>query len=172
MVLDIIAAGIVLFPVTALLIIRSKAISIMGPTLQIPGSDSKHIESVGASLDNDEQILAVIEPNRGRWVGYVAVGVLLLVIAWGIALLIHGLRIRNRSAYVFTDKRVVVIDRSGSEKYSLDEVKQLQTGQTHLEQVLNRGHVQFSLGGYNLKTVNYLRDPERVVSTVRSTLPA
>lgn len=171
MVLEVLLASALVFPLFVFVLLRTKHVSLMGPTVTFPGPSSPPSDRIAETVGSDEQVLAIIKPNRGRWIAYIAVGILLLVIAWGIALVVHGVRVRNRSSYVFTDKRVLMNQEKDGAEYAIDEVEQLQAGQTPIERLLNRGHIQFSLGGYDLKTVRYLRYYERVVSAVRTRSP-
>lgn len=109
-------------------------------------------------LDPGEDVVACTQVDRSKWKMLLLVGIALIPVGWGLALIVYARRLSRRPQYVFTRDRLVVEDPESVETYDIEDVGQIQTGASTVESVLDLHHLTFSIDRRQLVTVGYLED--------------
>ena len=91
----------------------------------------------------------------------------------GYILLVFARKLSKQPTYVFTDKRLYVVEFNGNRTtYQYEELSQLQVGQQLYERVFQQGHIEFSIGENGLKRIvgvhNYRSVAEQINQQVSS----
>lgn len=161
---EIIGAGIVLVPIVYVVVVVIAKLG-AGPFASDAqarddsfGSTARVPETV--SLRAGETVEYQTDPKRNRWKYHALVGVLTLPFGWGIPTLVYAFRVRKRSQYIVTDRRIIEASPDGVASYDYEDISQVQTGARVLESLLNRGNVQFNVDNRQLITLGWMEKPD------------
>lgn len=99
---------------------------------------------------------------------YLAQNLLLSLLSFGILPFLYA----KQSALIVTDERVVLktgILRTDTSEYRIEDIQQINTGQSLFEKLLGAGNVQFSTAATSGDITFYgLKDHENVTNTIRN----
>lgn len=151
-------------PIVLIVAVIAGKLSLGSTTVLIDPSETA--VSVSERIDADEQIVAATVPARSNWRKIAALGIVLIPSTWGVPLLAYANRVRTRPKYVFTDKRLIIEERTDTESFSIDRIGQVQTGSSAIESIINRGHVAFSIDHERLEKVTYLRNSSEFADSI------
>lgn len=127
--------------------------------------DCNMSEKVPITLLDGEDLLHNESPSI---VAYFAVNPMLSIITFGILPFLYSLQ----SSFVATDERVVMktgILRTDSKEYRIEDIKQLNTGQSLLEKLLGCGNIQLSTSATG-SDISFpgLKDHQSVANSIRN----
>ncbi len=120
---------------------------------------------VSVALMEGEQVEINESPSIAA---YLTQNFLVSLITFGIAPLLYA----KQSSFVVTDERVILrtgILRTDTTEYRIEDIQQINTGQSIIEKLLGAGNVTFSTAATSTDITFYgLKDYQSVTNTIRN----
>lgn len=117
-----------------------------------------------------EQIEHDVRPAWSKWGGLITISLIASLFLIGIIGLVYVYLARSNHRYIITNQRVVeasgVLGTSTTE-YRISDIRQIQTGATTFEQLLNQGNVQISTGTLSDIILNGIPNYQEVSNSIR-----
>ena len=136
--------------------------------MYVYGMPSSAAESM--VLLEGEQIEHDVRPAWSKWGGLITISLIASLFLIGIIGLVYVYLARSNHRYIITNQRVVeasgVLGTSTTE-YRISDIRQIQTGATTFEQLLNQGNVQISTGTLSDIVLTGIPNYQEVSNSIR-----